>query len=67
MGGEKCRHAFRKRGDVSLHCKKLENEQFSYCAHQYFCHQTRRWEATPHAEDCPLRSKKSEKQEGGRT
>lgn len=56
MAKENCPHAFRKPGDVSLHCKKLAGGKFSdYCAHQYLCHQTKRWEATKVAKDCPLR------------
>ena len=57
MGKEKCPHAFRKRGDVSLHCHLLEGEQFTQCAHQYFCRQSRRWEALDRIEACPLRRK----------
>lgn len=62
MAREKCPHAFRKRGDVSLHCKKLEHEQFSHCAHQYFCRESRRWEASPLAADCPLRQGETKKE-----
>ena len=60
---EKCDYAFRKIGDASLHCKLLEKEQFSQCAHQYYCKQTHRWEASDPAQKCPLpqKIKKSEK------
>lgn len=54
---EKCPYAFRKRTDKSVHCKHLVNENFDYCAHQYMCPNTKRWEASPWAEDCPLRKK----------
>lgn len=60
MGKEQCPYGFRKQGDVSLHCRLLEKEKFSQCAHQYFCGQTRRWEATPQAGQCPLRKKSKE-------
>lgn len=58
MASENCPHAVRKRGDVSIHCKKLEGERYTQCAHQYFCGQTKRWEASPNAADCLLRGRK---------
>lgn len=54
---ENCPFAYRKRGDVSLHCKKLEGDRWTQCGHQYFCRNTKRWEATKQAKDCPLRKK----------
>ncbi len=63
MAREKCPHAFRKCGDVSLHCKMLASEQFSHCAHQYFCRETRRWEASPQVSECPLRQEENKRSE----
>ncbi len=52
-----CEYAYRKPGDVSLHCKRLsrDGKMSDYCAHQYLCNQTRRWEVSPQGRDCPLR------------
>lgn len=54
---ENCPNAYRKKGDVSLHCRALEGQRFTQCAHQYLCPRTRRWEATPDARKCKLRKK----------
>lgn len=63
MVKENCPHAFRKRGDVSIHCEILAQEtRADYCGHQYLCRQTRRWEATKQAADCPLRMKNKGKE-----
>lgn len=56
MAAEKCGFAYRKLGDVSIHCKR-QNKPFDYCAHQYLCPQTKRWELSPPYADCPLRKK----------
>lgn len=56
MPKENCQFAYRKRGDASIHCKKI-NGNMDYCAHQYFCPKTQRWEATEQTNKCPLRNK----------
>lgn len=57
-----CEFAYRKAGDVSLHCKRLleMDRTPDYCGHQYLCNQTRRWEVTPQGRDCPLRKKEAD-------
>nr|DAD87640.1 MAG TPA: hypothetical protein [Siphoviridae sp. ctoMB99] len=56
---ENCPYAYRKRGDVSVHCKKMP-ENASWCGHQYLCPQTKRCEATKQAALCPLRKEKNQ-------
>lgn len=60
---EKCPYAYRKRGDVSIHCKLMEYARFTYCGHSYFCGVTRRWEASDEAANCTVRNdaRKAEK------
>lgn len=55
---EKCKYAYRKNGDVSVHCRLVEGK-FDYCAHTYFCSNTSRWEADKLAQ-CSLRKKRAE-------
>ena len=50
-----CQYAYRKPGDVSVHCKKLEGKFSTHCAHQYLCNISRKWEVTPQGRKCPLR------------
>lgn len=50
-----CPFAYRKRGDKALHCTKIKGKNSDYCGNTYYCPQTRQWEATPNASDCPLR------------
>lgn len=56
MVKENCPNAFRKLRDVAIHCKLL-NGANDYCAHQYYCPNTGRWEATTLANECPLRKR----------
>ena len=56
MARDKCGFAYRKMGDVSIHCT-AQKKPFDYCAHQYMCHQTKRWELSPPWLTCPLRKK----------
>lgn len=53
---ENCPYAYRKHGDVSIHCK-LVDPPMDYCGHQYLCQKTQRWEATAQINECPLRKK----------
>ena len=53
---EKCRNAYRKRGDVSVHCKAIEGEA-DWCGKQYMCFQSQRWEANKEVH-CEYRDKK---------
>lgn len=52
-----CPYATRKPGSASLYCKLLveANKPFPYCAHQYLCRITNRWENTEMSRDCPVR------------
>lgn len=52
---ENCAYAYRKRGDVSVHCK-LINGQFDYCTNMYMCSNTKRWEVNKAAQ-CAIRFK----------
>lgn len=51
----RCRHAYRKRGDVSVHCAAIEGNM-DYCGHQYHCPNTQQWEVNC-AASCSLKSK----------
>ena len=50
----RCGYEYRKRGDVSLHCRLLEGEKWTQCAHQFHCPRTDKWELSPQAADCPI-------------
>ena len=54
-----CPFAYRKNGDVSLHCRKLDGKPSDYCAHQYLCNRSRKWEVSPKAAKCPLKTGKA--------
>ena len=55
-----CPYGYRRPGDVSVHCKVLEAQKKSndYCAHQYLCNRSRRWEVSPQGAFCPVREEK---------
>ena len=56
---EHCPYAYRKIGDVSLHCCADEhNSESDWCAHQFFCPDTGRCEVSPDGARCPLRERK---------
>lgn len=54
---ENCPFAFRRPGEKSIHCRKVEaqGQKYTYCGHQYFCKVSKRWEATKQVKECPLR------------
>lgn len=52
---ERCKYAYRNRGDVSVHCKLLPKDS-SWCGHQYMCPNSQRWEVNKAAQ-CSLRNK----------
>ena len=54
--GEKCKYAYRKRGMKAVFCKQISGEK-NFCAHQYMCWESQRWEANK-AVACTLRTKK---------
>ena len=51
----RCKNAYRKRGDSSVHCLAIEGE-FDFCGHQYNCPNTQQWEVNC-ASPCTLKSK----------
>ena len=55
-----CEYAYRKNGDVSLHCRILaeQDDRRDWCAHQYLCKRSRMWEASDDAGRCEIREKK---------
>lgn len=55
-----CEYAYRKNGDVSLHCRVLagKGERRDWCAHQYLCKRSRMWEVSDGAARCEIREKK---------
>lgn len=64
---ERCKYAYRKAGDVSLHCVLLNKYTSSQCAYQYYCNKTRRWEVNQDAGKCNViqrETKDSNKKEG---
>lgn len=52
---EKCKQAYRKRGSVAVYCKAIEGDN-DYCAHQYLCPASQRWEANS-SKACTYRDK----------
>lgn len=57
---ENCPFAYRQIGDPNVHCRKLQEQahiRWTYCAHQFDCRQTGRWEATKNPNECKYRSK----------
>lgn len=51
-----CRYACRVKGDVSVHCRILQERgaRHDYCAHQYLCNRTKRWETSQEAISCEI-------------
>jgi len=52
----KCKHAYKKRGDVSIHCRAIEGKM-DYCGHQKFCQNTGQWEINCTGVSCPKKEK----------
>lgn len=53
-----CPLMYRSTAAGSLHCKaqtSRREEKKDYCAHQYYCPQTRRWENTQAAQKCAIK------------
>lgn len=60
MKTENCPYAYRILGDPNVHCKKIREipyVRWTYCAHQYDCRATGRWEAPESAAKCKFRKK----------
>lgn len=53
---ERCRYAYRKKGQRTIFCRQLDGKSFPYCAHIYFCPNTQRPEVNK-AAPCTLRNK----------
>lgn len=56
MAKENCPYAYRKLGDVSIHCKKIEGSM-DYCAYTYMCPHSKRFEVSPAGQSCKLKKK----------
>ena len=54
--GERCKHAYRKRGKNAVFCRAIEGDA-DYCGFQQMCWQTQRFEATRSASECELKKK----------
>ena len=65
MGKVKCGYEYRKRGDVSLHCRLLNGEKWTQCAHQFHCPHTDKWELSSQAARCPIPQKYKNPQKKG--
>lgn len=54
-----CEHAYRKPGKDTLHCdiQTAQGGRWDFCAHQYLCTNSRRYELSKEATDCPLPNK----------
>lgn len=52
-----CPYVRRHKNSAALFCGILEaeNRPSPFCAHQYMCRVTNRWENTEQSHDCPLR------------
>ena len=53
-----CEYAYRKNGDVSLHCRYLTEKKarHDWCAHQYLCSRTKKWEVSNGASHCKIKT-----------
>lgn len=61
-----CEFAYKKPGDVSVHCKIiLEQEEAvtDYCPYQYLCNRSRKWEVSPSGRTCRIRISHTEDKE----
>lgn len=58
-----CDKAYRKPGKNTLHCEiqTANGGKWDFCAHQYFCQNSKRYELSKEANDCPLPQKEAEK------
>lgn len=54
-----CPLAYRKKGDVSLHCHGLPQGN-DWCGFQHFCGVTKMWENTDKARSCLILKKSKE-------
>ena len=61
-----CKYAYKKHGDVSVHCTLLKPFASDYCAYQYLCNQTRRWEVSKRSNECSVRRKYGKESDYGR-
>ncbi len=54
-----CEYAYRKPGCDTVHCsiQKAQARKWDFCAHQYLCNQTRRYEMNTDATACTLPKK----------
>jgi hypothetical protein len=62
-----CQYAYKKHGDVSVHCTLLKPFASDYCAYQYLCNQTRRWEVSKRSNECSVRRKYGKESDYGRS
>lgn len=53
-----CAKAYRKAGDAALHCTAVPDKRTDYCAHQFLCQKTGKWEVSPVGAHCPLKKQK---------
>lgn len=54
-----CEYGFRNKGDVSVHCRLLSTHgKNDYCAHQYLCRVSGKWEVSNQGQNCPIKNKK---------
>lgn len=53
-----CEYAYRKNGDVSLHCRYLTEKKarHDWCAHQYLCGRTKKWEVSAESSHCKIKT-----------
>lgn len=64
----KCEQAYRKPGKNSVHCKiqTANGGKWDFCAHQYFCPNSNRWELNAEANKCPMTESKTTKKNAAR-
>ena len=56
-----CKHAYRKPGKNTLHCdiQTKQGGKWDFCAHQYLCGMTKRYELSREANSCPMPKKEA--------
>ena len=54
-----CQYAYRKPGKDTVHCsiQTAQAKKWDFCAHQYLCNQSRRYEMNADANGCALPKK----------
>lgn len=58
-----CSYAYRKTGHDTVHCtiQKEQAKKWDFCAHQYYCRNSGRYELNADAHGCAIKTKEEAK------